>query len=64
MREERRGVKEDTDGKREKDRVDALLEDFCRLISYSLINSWLARLTFCTTGSLIFRLLILGQYQE
>lgn len=43
MREERRGVKEDTDGKREKDRVDALLEDFCRLISYSLINSWLAR---------------------
>jgi hypothetical protein len=42
MREERRGVKEDMAGKREKDRVEALLEDFCRLISYYLINSWLA----------------------
>ena len=43
MREERRGVKEDIDGKREKDWVGALLEGYCRLISYSLINSWLAR---------------------
>ena len=43
MREERRGVKEDMARKREKDRVEALLEDFCLTDFILSYKSWLAR---------------------